>query len=168
MRNHVILFIFICLGIQFCAEAKPLSIAVPIIHAVTDPSPVKSKQSATIRSVKLKDIEKIIGKKLSIKEKIIFRLLQKRMTKRIGDTELAKRKKLGIISLICGICSLVFVFIPGVAIITPGLAIAAIILGILSLKGNTNVPGIIGMSLGITYLIILTIAIIAIASWGWY
>jgi hypothetical protein len=114
-----------------------------------------------IVSMKAKEIEKLTGKKMSLKDKLLFSVYKKKMRAHVGDE--AKRKNFGKVAMYCGITAWVLLFIPGISILTPLLAVAAIVFGVISLKGNTNVPGIIGIILGSTFLILLIAAIAVLA-----
>ena len=87
-----------------------------------------------------------------------------------GETVDPKLLKLGRLSLIFGIIALVFIFIPVgvIALLGLGCAIAGLVLGIKSLKGNSNVPGLLGVVFSSLVLVLLLVAIAVVAAWGWY
>ncbi len=118
------------------------------------------------------EIEKITGKKLNFVERIQLKLFQKKILKyspEEGGEPTAKQKKQGKLSMILGISSILLLLIPYVGILSIPAAIAAMVLGIKSIKGNSNTQGIIGLITGSVTLFIILIAILVIASGGfWY
>ncbi len=166
MRTLTIFFGLICLGISFHAIAKPSSV-VPENRTVNDPLPDKSKSFANILSMKTKDVEKIIGRKLSLREKIGLKIAKWKAKNFFRDGEpTEKQKHLGVLSLIFGATGLLFTFIffpVGI-----GLAIAGLILGIKSVKGNGNVPAILGIVFSGVAIALLLLALAFVAAWGWY
>jgi hypothetical protein len=167
MRNLIITFCLICPGIFFNAEAKPSSL-VPVSTTVNnDPLPYNSKSFAKILSMNAKDVEKIIGRKLSLTEKITFKIAKWKAKKFLNEGEPTERqRKQGTLSLIFGATGLLFTFIffpVGIA-----LAIAGLVLGIKSIKGNGNVPALLGIIFSSVAIFILLLALAFVASWGWY
>ena len=127
----------------------------------------------------LHDLKNVSGKKPGLKERIVRKLLEKRLLKKwLGDGEMTEQqKKQAKVSLILGISSLVLLLLStfvltGVGIIgllSIPLAIIGLIFGIRSLKGNTNTQGLIGVitsSVSIA-LIILAVVILAILFANW-
>jgi len=119
-----------------------------------------------------REVEKLTGKKLKLREKIGLKIFQWKMKRKLKENEPVDPKllKLGRLSLIFGILALVFIFIPVgvIAFIGLGLAIAGLVLGIKSLKGNSNVPGLLGLIFSSLVLLSLLVAIAVVAAWGWY
>lgn len=79
-----------------------------------------------------------------------------------------KQKKLGKLSMIFGISSFALLFIPYVGILSIPAAIAALVLGLKSIKGNSNTQGLIGVITGSAVLFIIAIAIVVILSGGYW
>lgn len=163
---RILIIILICLaGISFSAEARPSSVVVTSNAVVKDPLPAKSKYFANILSMKVKEVEKLIGRKLSLKEKISFKLSQWKLKKFMtGNEPTEHQKKQANWSMILGITSIVLLFIPYLALLALPAAVAAIILGIVSLKGNSNTKGIIGLATGGTTILLFIIALVVIAA----
>jgi len=72
--------------------------------------------------------------------------------------------------MILGIAGLILLFLPNIlAIAGIGLGIAAFILGIKSLKGNSNTPGIVGLVAGSLTLLLTILAVVIAAAFlaGW-
>ena len=119
-----------------------------------------------------RDVEKMTGKKLKLREKIGLKIFQWKVKRKLKEDEPVDPKllRLGRISLICGILAIVFIFIPVgvIALLGLGLAIAGLVLGIKSLKGNSNAPGLLGIVFSGLVLLGLLVAIAVVAAWGWY
>jgi len=134
----------------------------------SEPSPTNPvNRSISLKEfVKLtpKDFEKLIGKKLKLKEKIGLKLLQWKAKRKMKSEPTAQQRKLGRISLIFGIVALGCLFVPlGIfAIFALGLAIGGLVLGFKSIKGNSNAPGIIGVVLSSLVLVLFLIAVVAV------
>jgi hypothetical protein len=121
-----------------------------------------------IETLTPKQFEKATGKKLRFKDRIAYRLLQWKLRKQHHNEVDEVHRKQGHLSLLLGIASVVFLFIPEIGILSIGLAIAAIVLGILSLRGNSNTPGVIGIVCGGTVLFAVLLAVIVLTSSGWF
>jgi hypothetical protein len=112
-----------------------------------------------------REYEKQSGNKLKFKEKLVYKALKwklKKNMKREGPTE--KQKTLGLLSFGFGLLAVALLFIPTIGIISIFLAVAGFILGIKSLKGNSNAPGLIGLILSSTVLLIIIIAVLSLAT----
>src|SRR5262245_50675812 len=117
-----------------------------------------------------KEYEKLTGKKLRFKQKIGLKIYQWKLRKKMANSEITpEQKKQGRLSLLLGIVSIVCLFIPVGVIVVLGLgcAIAGFVLGIKSLKGNSNTMGIIGLVLSSLTIFFFMLALIYVASWGW-
>ena len=124
---------------------------------------------ALFLQLKPNEIERLTGHKLTLKEKIALKIYKLKLRKKINGDDPAKNKKLGTLSLIFGIAAFVFAFIPVLGILSLPLAIAAVIFGAISLKGNKNTNGIIGIILGGTFVLLFIVAVlIVIAFLGTY
>ena len=126
------------------------------------PSVVKMIQLLSPR-----EFEKATGKKLRLKDRIAYRILQWKLRKKGHEVIDERQRKQGNLSLVFGIASVVFLFIPVLGILSPGLAIAAVVLGIMSLKGNSNTAGIVGIICGGTTIFLFLLAIAVLAG-GWF
>lgn len=138
------------------------------INAATTPAFPQFKEFVSINPQKIKpgDIEKITGKKMTLIQKLQFWLIQKKI-KRSGDPEKLSQKQKGqaMISMIMGISGFFLLLVPfGVAILAIPLSILAIVFGALSLKGNSNAMGIIGIVTGGITLLLLVLAIIILVA----
>jgi hypothetical protein len=131
---------------------------------------VPSDPIPLIKSMKAGDLEKVTGKKLNLWQKVKFeaakRVMMIRMKEKGEMTE--KQRRQSIVSMILGICSLVFLFLPGIAILSIPAAILAVIFGIMSLKGNSNAKGIVGIVTGGLVLLLLLVVLAWVAAMGFY
>ncbi len=119
-------------------------------------------------SLSPKELEKMTGHHMNFKERVAFKLLkwkmkwQNRMAPDVADS---KYDRMGKWSLVSGIAAFAFCFIPGVAIISIPAALLAIVLGALSVKkARKKAYSVWGIVLGISFLVFLTILIIAYLS----
>lgn len=126
-----------------------------------------------IASMKTKEAEQVLGRKMTLKEKLSFKIAQYKFKKALKDKEKGKASK-GQTAFILSLISLCVLFIPYLAIASLPLAIVGIVMGAQAKKENPNdkkantaiILGII--TLGIIVLaFILVIAILASFSWGW-
>jgi hypothetical protein len=120
--------------------------------------------------VSIREVEKLMGKKMTLLQKIEFKLLQYKLRRMKGDEPMTeKQKKQAQASMILGIASFVFLLLASVAVIgflgifSLPAAILAVIFGAKSLKGNSNSQGIIGVVFGGLTLLLFVLAIILIA-----
>jgi hypothetical protein len=90
------------------------------------------------------DIERLTGKKLSFFQKLQLKLILEKLKKRNVGEPTKKQLNQGMWSMILGIGSIVFIFFPFIGMIAVPMAIAAVVLGIISLKGNSNTQAIVG------------------------
>lgn len=112
----------------------------------------------------------LTGKKMTLKEKLAFTILQSKLKKHLpDDKDVPRKNNLGMLSLLFGAGAWVFAFIPAIGVISLGFAVAAVVLGILGLgrkKGDTK--SIIGLVLGGLFLLLVVVAIASFASGSWY
>jgi hypothetical protein len=107
--------------------------------------------------------------KFTLKERVALKLVKGRVGKFLAQKGEAspRQKRLGKLSLYFGIAAFAVVLIPVVNILSLPAAITAVILGIISLKGNSNINGIIGASLGgLFFLLLILLVLILIAAFG--
>jgi hypothetical protein len=135
-------------------------------YAAVTPEPVKPVFDLT--TIKVKDFEKLTGKKLSFFQKVKFKILQKVLRKVKGGELTDKQKQQARASMILGIASFVLLLLSSVAFIgIAGIlcipaAILAVILGAKSLKGNSNTQGIVGVVTGGVTLALIVLALILV------
>ena len=145
-----------------------------IVNATGGHAPINpANRSISLKEfVKLtpREYQKLTGKKLKLKEKIGLKVLQWKVKRKMNDQATPEQIRLGRLSLIFGILALVLIFVPIgiIAIVGLGCAVAGLVLGIKSIKGNSNVMGILGVVFSGLVLFFLLLAIAVIAAWGLY
>lgn len=154
------------------AATAPSSVAPKSIHVILPENKPKAVHIRQILSLTPDQYKNLTGKKLRLKDRIMLKFLQCKTKKQLNKpADITKLKKLGILSLIFGVLGFIFIFmnVGILGIIGVGLAIAGLILGIKSLKGNTNVPGIIGIVFSglVLFLILLLVVLLASSDW-WF
>lgn len=117
-----------------------------------------------------REYEKATGRKLKFKEKIVYKIVKWKLKKKMRSEPTEKQKTLGLLSLAFGVLAIALIFVPtAVGLLGILFAIAGFVLGLKSLKGNSNAPGLIGLILSSAVLLLLIIAVIIVASWDdWY
>lgn len=120
-------------------------------------------------SLSPREYEKTTGNKLKWKEKIVYKVVKWKMKKKMRSEPTEKQKTLGVISLAFGILAVGLIFIPSaVGLLGILFAIAGFVLGLKSLKGNSNAPGLIGLILSSAVLFIFILAVIALSNSDWW
>ena len=89
-----------------------------------------------ISEMKVKEFEKMTGKKLSLKEKIAFKILQQKARKQIKAKQKGDPPSKGQTAFILGLIGIIALVVPYVNIVSLPLAILAIIFGNKALKEN--------------------------------
>ena len=161
MKIRLLLLILIFGGNQFM---------VPEASAAFRPAP-KSQSYDFLKSVTPKTYRQLTGRKMSLKDRIGLAILKWKSKWSIEDGQpTPKQLKQGRLSLIFGASAIVLAFIPVVGIVSIPLAVAGLVLGIKSLKGNSNTPGILGVVFSslILFIIVLAVIIVGIALAGGY
>ena len=127
-----------------------------------DPTPARVP---ALRLPNLKQIEGLSGKKLNFFQRLQMKLLLKKLNKlQVKGEPTARQKKQATWSMILGLCSILLIFFPFISVISIPMAIAAVVLGIMSLKGNSNTQGIIGLVSGsLVLLLVLLVLVIVVA-----
>jgi len=141
---------------------------IPATRPEPDPVPLLYKK---MLSLKARDIEKLTGEKLTIKEKIGLWVLKKKIKRHTKEN-----KDQGQAALVFGIAGAVLLvlglFVPYVILGSLVAAILAIVLGSVARKKDPSdkkafAGKLLGwLTLGLIALLILAVAI-AISGWGW-
>ena len=123
-------------------------------------------------SLKIKDVQKMIGRKLTLKEKIGFLLVRHQLKHKAEP-----KKSLSHTALICGIVGVIALvgglFIPPLLIVALVGSILSLVLGTIARKDDRSdkkalAAMLLGwITLGLLALLLLVIVII-LASWSWY
>lgn len=169
MRIHIILGFILC---SFLSTATPVS-STTLPSSTSKIIPVGDIYKK-IADLKVKDIQKLIGRKLTLKEKISFFILKQKLRHQPKESVNA-----GDVSLILGIAGLVFLalyFLVGFYFMIPAVAsaIVAIVTGHRTRKKDpTNKNAKIGKLLGwitvgliTAFFIAILIAFASIGSWS--
>lgn len=125
-----------------------------------------------LATIKPKEAEKLLGKKLTLREKLALKIAQGKLKKALRAKEEGKSSK-GQTAMILGIIGLACIVIPYGIVASIPLGILAIVLGSQARKENKNDgKAQTGIILGIVTLGLVALAIILVAiwlaSWGWY
>ena len=172
MRKFILFILVLIIFSSFSVNRTALVLPPANVELVMDP-PKATIPLDKIASMKTKEAEKILGRKMSLKEKISFKIAQYKIKKALKDKEKGKASK-GQTAFILSLISLCILFIPYLAIASIPLAIVGIVMGAQAKKENPNdkkaqtaiILGIITLGL-IVLALIFVIAILA--SWGaWY
>jgi len=158
----LVLFIFSSLSFQASANTLPVTLTSSVSTMQKDPVPMDR-----IATMKIKEAEKILGRKFSLKEKIAFKIAQIKLKKDLKAKVEGKPSK-GQNSMVLGIIGLACLLIPFGVIASIPLAIIAIITGSQAKRENKDdrkaqtgiILGIVTLGL-IALAILLVIAIIA-------
>jgi Na+/H+ antiporter NhaD/arsenite permease-like protein len=169
MRIRIIWGIIFCSLLSISATAGSAMVPVSDINSVP-----LGKMHKKITSIKIKDIQKSIGRKLTLKEKISFFILKQKLRHQPKESVNA-----GDVSLILGIAGLVFLalyFLVGFYFMIPAVAsaIVAIVTGHRTRKKDpANKNAKIGKLLGwvtvgliTAFFIAILIAFASIGSWS--
>ena len=124
-----------------------------------------------IAGMKLKDMGKITGKKLSLKEKIAFKILQWKIKKRVTHEGTDKRDK-GKTAMILGIIGISSLWIPYLGIASIPCTILALVFGYQAKKINPDdskarTAIILGWITVGLYVLITALVIAILAAWSW-
>jgi hypothetical protein len=164
----LVLFIFSSFSFQASANTLPATLTSSVSTTQKDPVPLDR-----IATMKIKEAEKILGRKFTLKEKIAFKITQLKLKKGLkakAEGKSSKGQTAFILSLI-GICLLL---VPYLSIASLPLAIIGLVMGSQAKKENPNdskakTAIILSLvTLGLLVLaILLVIAILASGGW-WY
>lgn len=128
-----------------------------------------------ITTAKIKEVEKFLGRKMKLKEKIGFKILQHKLKKQSTHKNGEKDSDKGKTAMIFGIIAISCLVVPFLGFASIPLAILAIVFGNQAKKANPNdskaKTGVIlgWVTLGLVLLaLVLVVAILATWSgWGW-
>ena len=171
MRKLILILSIIFFSLPGIAAIAPgNSIATITIENKITENPIPS--FLNISSLKIKQVEKLLGKKLTLKEKIAFKVFQwKLKSKKTPQSDEPSKK--GKTAMILGIIAIGSLFLPYIAIAAIPCAILAIVFGTQAKRENPHdgkaktgiVLGIITLGL-IVLLILLVLAFLSAFHWG--
>ena len=167
MRKTIVLIIFIIGLFLFSIPSKAAVVILPEKEMI-----LPQKAVDKIVSLKVKDLQKITGRKLTLKEKIGFLILRHQLKHKADP-----KRSLSKTALLCGIIAaaalLGGLFIPPLLIVSLVGSILALVLGTIARKDDHSDKKAIAailvgwITLGLLALLLLVIVII-LASWSWY
>lgn len=171
MRKFIILIAVVFLVLNAGSTSTPIEKINPVLATNIEPS----NPPFNIITAKVKDVEKLLGRKMKLKEKIGFKILQHKLKKESHRKKGESGSEKGKLAMILGIIGIACLLIPYAVIASIPLAILAIIFGNQAKKQNPNdgqaKAGVIlgWVTLGlVTLAIILVVAILASwGGWGW-
>ena len=171
MRNFILFILVLIIFSSFSVKRTEVVLPEAAIESIIDP-PKTTIGLDRIASMKTKEAQKILGRKMSLKEKIAFKVTQYKLKKALKNKEQGKASK-GQTAFILSLISLCLLFIPYLCIASIPLAIVGIVMGAQAKKENPNdkkantaiILGIITLGL-VVLAIILIIAILASFSWS--
>lgn len=172
MRNFILFILVLIIFSSFSVDRTAVVLPQTNIEVTIDP-PKTTIPADKIASIKIKEAEKILGRKMTLKEKIVFKITQYKIKKVLNAKEKGRSSK-GQTAFILSLIALCALFIPYLGIASLPLAIVGIVMGSQAKKENPDdkkaktavILGII--TLGLIFLaIIFIIAILATFSWGW-
>jgi len=172
MRKFIPCILVLIIFSSFSVNRTVFVLPPDNVESVIDP-PKAIIPLDKIASMKTKEAEKILGRKMTLKEKISFKITQYKIKKALKDKEKGKASK-GQTAFILSLISLCALFIPYLGIASVPLAIVGIVMGAQAKKENPNdkkantaiILGIITLVL-VVLTIIFIVAILASFSWGW-
>jgi hypothetical protein len=163
------MLLLICSTLSSVASVKPVKRANATEKFYKNFPGLKGVTLTQLLELSPREYEKATGKKLKLKEKVVYKIVKWKLKKKMQSGPTEKQKTLGMLSLVFGALAVALVFVPyAIAILGVLFAIAGFVLGLRSLKGNSNAPGLIGLILSSSVILLVVLAFIAIASWGWY
>ena len=128
-----------------------------------------------ISTLKVKEVEKLLNRKLKLKEKIALKILQWKLKKEIKSKKGESKSDLGKTSMILGIIGIGVLLIPYLAIASIPCAILAIVFGNNARKVNRDdrkaktgvILGWITIGLIILALALIVAILATWSGWGW-
>jgi len=171
MKKMFPLLIFMSAALVFCNEASSSSIVISSIKTMDKPTP---NDLSKILSLKIRDIEKMIGQKLSLKEKIGVEIFKLKLKKEFRKHPLTNgQADKGQLALVLGIIGLAALLIPYAGLVSLPCAIAALIIGYNARRQDpSNRKARTAITLGwITigiFIVALIIVIAVLTSLSWY
>ena len=169
MKKYLVFIVisFLC----FRAESATTPSAAYSATAVTNPvNPLQF-----FSTISLKEVQKIAGRKLKLKEKIAVKIFQWKIKNGFDPTKKAGNTEKGKLALIFGILGLATLFIPYVNLLSIPLTVLALVFGYQAKKINpndskANTAVILGwVTVGIYVVIIGIVIAILLSGWtfGW-
>jgi len=161
------LLLLLSCALPSLASVKPTKKANTVERFYKHFPGLKKVSVEQLLSLSPREYEKATGNKLKWKEKIVYKVVKWKLKKKMGSDPTEKQRTLGVLSLVAGLLAVALIFIPYIGILGILFAIAGFVLGIKSLRGNSNAPGLIGLILSSAVIFVLILAVIALSSSDW-
>lgn len=165
------IFLLILISFSLPSGANPVNISAIIPPSYYSIQPEKSS-AKDIRSSKIKDIQKLLGRKLTLKEKIAYIILKKKLRHYRDKVEEGQTAfNIGIVGLALLIIGL---FVPYVILGSLVAAIIAIVMGSIAKKKSSSdskakAAMLLGwITLGLIAFLFLLVAIVIASWWYWW
>jgi hypothetical protein len=159
--------------IYFNATAASIPATIPVENSSLATPGNSGYILSKISALKIKQVEKLLGRKLKLKEKIAFKVYQWKAKKGLLNKKTDKPQK-GKTAMILGIIGLGLIFIPYVSLAAIPCAVLAIVFGNQARKenpedGKAKAGVILGwVTIGIFIIVLaIVIAILSTFTWGW-
>lgn len=173
MRKIGLLFTWFSTCWAFFTPPVSAASIVPDAYVAYKPG---GEKCSTINPLRARNIEKISGRKLSLKERIALTVLRLKLNKHFGKHALKKTDSdKGQLAMILGIAGLVALLIPFGALLSLPCAIAALIIGYSARRRDpSNRKAQTGIVLGwvtiglFVLALLIVIAVLASGSFLWY
>lgn len=170
MKKYLLLFVLLFPVLASQSATEPI---VPVVSGTNISGP--ADPLARLASLPMKEVQKLAGRKLTLKEKIAVKLYQWKLKKSLRHAGEGEKSSKGKTALIFSIIGLACLFIP-VAVIGFLGAVVFTVLGLVkgnSAKkadpndGNAKAAVVIGWVTVGLFAIALVIATVILATWSW-
>ena len=159
-----ILFIFLLFSFSIAAHPSITPASQVIVGDIGVKDPVNPY--SYLSSMKVREVEKLLGRKMKFKEKLSFKAFQWSIKKGIYPGKPSEKSKKGNTALILGIVAIASLFIPYLNIASIPCAILAIIFGNQAKKANPDDgQAKAGVILGWVTLGLIILATIIVVAW---
>lgn len=164
MRIRWFLFLSLCISLHSMAAVSPSATNTCTIspgHSITP-----TNLASQFASLKMKEVQKLVGRKLTIKEKIGVKIYQWKLKKEVRKKKAGSQSGKGQAAMILGIVGLALLFVPFLNIAAIPCMILAIVFGYQAKKANPDdrqaKTGIILGWIGVGIVVLATLLLIAI------
>jgi hypothetical protein len=164
MRIRWFLFLSLCISLH---SVGAISTAVNNPVTVSPEMPINpANLISQFASLKMKEVQKLVGRKLTIKEKIGVKIYQWKLKKEVRKKKARSQSGKGQAAMILGIAGLALLFVPFLNIAAIPCMILAIVFGYQAKKANPDdrqaKTGIILGWIGVGIVVLATLLLIAI------
>ena len=164
MRIRWFLFLSLCISPHSMGAISP---SATNTGTVSPGHPIIPRNMASqFATLKMKEVEKLVGRKLTIKEKIGVKIYQWKLKKEVRKKKARSQSGKGQAAMILGIAGLALLFVPFLNIAAIPCMILAIVFGYQAKKANPDdrqaKTGIILGWIGVGIVVLATLLLIAI------